>query len=699
MGGSWATRPVKRRQASGGDEIETTRVQSKGQRRRDLGDEIWGAIWGWGSGPMALLDLGMLIGDGFEQDGGAEIHGLPIEYMSKENVEEIGVLVGKVVEVDFIGDGKICMSQFLRVKVDFEVAKPLKSGFYLDRSSFPELWVRFTYERIADFCYKCSRLGHLKAKYKLGGRPVAESFSRGPQLVIEENGIIDMMFSGNPFTWSNKREGLANIKERLDRAFANDRWRFLFPRATGWLRREEILWKNKSRNKWLTTTDLNAKYFHLSTIIRRKRNAIAFLKNQQGRWILGRVEIGQSFVDYFINLFSTSNTPIPNNLENLISPSLSEEEVEMLACMPSVEEIKDVVFSLGSHKAPSLDGMSAHFYKCYWNFIGGEIVEAVNIFFSKGYILKEINHTFIALIPKAKICLKLYKRRLANLVGINASNKKEKYIGLPLVSSREKKAATEEIIEKVKQRLQAMKKKHGLYLKSWDSICTPKALGDLGIKKTEDMDRALVAKLTWEVASDAEKPWVKMFQKKYVRGKNFMKMPMPKSIYWSSQSIFGYRDVVKKGLCHKIGSGWNTWIFDDHWVPEELDFTPKVKSEVILSEHLLANLIDQDSRQWDRAIVGRDYKGDLIFAWAEQVEPGSPLVGEVKAALCAIKRAIENGFSKIIVEGDALSNTGMKPHWSVAEVITDILDFVKCFDAISFSFMYRESNVLAYLLA
>ena len=73
--------------------------------------------------------------------------------MSKENAKEIGALVGEVVEVDFTGDGKVCMSQFLRVKVEFEVAKPLKSGFYLDRNPLPELWVRFKYERIAKFCY------------------------------------------------------------------------------------------------------------------------------------------------------------------------------------------------------------------------------------------------------------------------------------------------------------------------------------------------------------------------------------------------------------------------------------------------------------------------------------------------------------------------------------------------------------------
>ena len=52
-----------------------------------------------------------------------------------------------------------------------------------------------------------------------------------------------------------------------------------------------------------------------------------------------------------------------------------------------------------------------------------------------------------------------YKRRLANLIGINVSNKKEKYLGLPMVSGREKKVAVEEIIEKVKQRLQGWKMK------------------------------------------------------------------------------------------------------------------------------------------------------------------------------------------------------------------------------------------------
>ena len=48
------------------------------------------------------------------------------------------------------------------------------------------------------------------------------------------------------------------------------------------LQREETLWRQKARIKWLSVADLNTKFFHLTTIIRRRKNAIDFIKNQQG---------------------------------------------------------------------------------------------------------------------------------------------------------------------------------------------------------------------------------------------------------------------------------------------------------------------------------------------------------------------------------------------------------------------------------
>ena len=51
------------------------------------------------------------------------------------------------------------------------------------------------------------------------------------------------------------------------------------------------------------------------------------------------------------------------------------------------------------------------------------------------------------------------RSQLANSIGIQMSNRKEKYLGIPMTSGKDKKAATEEIIEKVRQRLQGWKMK------------------------------------------------------------------------------------------------------------------------------------------------------------------------------------------------------------------------------------------------
>jgi hypothetical protein len=64
---------------------------------------------------------------------------------------------------------------------------------------------------------------------KIGGRPVASSSHCPFKSFIEHFGMIDVGSVGNPFTWSNNRQGLENIKERLDRGLASPSWFHLHP--------------------------------------------------------------------------------------------------------------------------------------------------------------------------------------------------------------------------------------------------------------------------------------------------------------------------------------------------------------------------------------------------------------------------------------------------------------------------------------
>jgi hypothetical protein len=64
---------------------------------------------------------------------------------------------------------------------------------------------------------------------KLGGNPVSSSSNCPFRNFINLFGMIDLGFAVNPYTWSNNRQGLHLIKERLDRGIASPIWIHLHP--------------------------------------------------------------------------------------------------------------------------------------------------------------------------------------------------------------------------------------------------------------------------------------------------------------------------------------------------------------------------------------------------------------------------------------------------------------------------------------
>lgn len=124
------------------------------------------------------------------------------------------------------------------------------------------------------------------------------------------------------------------------------------------LRREECLWKQKAKVTWLTTSDLNTRFFHLSTIIRRRRNNIEAIKNGRGVWLHDRANIGTHIEEHFCSLFGSAGLRGPiDDIETLIQPVLTGEDNSALWRIPSTEEIQAAIENMGALKAPGPNGM------------------------------------------------------------------------------------------------------------------------------------------------------------------------------------------------------------------------------------------------------------------------------------------------------------------------------------------------------
>ena len=84
------------------------------------------------------------------------------------------------------------------------------------------------------------------------------------------------------------------------------------------------------------------------------------------------------------------------------------------------------------------------------------IMECINLFLA--WSKQKINLSKSVIMFSKNVSLFL-KGRLANMLGINTSNRREKYLGLPLVTGKEKRLALQEVIDKVNSRLQGWKMK------------------------------------------------------------------------------------------------------------------------------------------------------------------------------------------------------------------------------------------------
>ncbi|XP_061340525.1 uncharacterized protein LOC133287003 [Gastrolobium bilobum] len=147
------------------------------------------------------------------------------------------------------------------------------------------------------------------------------------------------------------------------------------------LDQEEQIWFQKSRGDWIIDGDRNTRYYHTSTVVRRKKN-----KSEEIVW------------------FHTSNT----------WPVLQGEQHGNLSMKLSVEEVKRAFFQMPALKAPGVNGYPALFFQRNWEILQEQVFSSMQFFMQNPSQIGNINHTLIVLIPKVKRpCLMKQSRTIA----------------------------------------------------------------------------------------------------------------------------------------------------------------------------------------------------------------------------------------------------------------------------------------------
>lgn len=167
------------------------------------------------------------------------------------------------------------------------------------------------------------------------------------------------------------RKKLKGLRSRRDKQGAQMynavRWEYL-----NLLEKQEIYWKQRSKQFWLREGDRNTRFFHRYASKRRRGNNIQRIKNNEGEWKDTTEEIQEVITDYFANLFTCSAECGSLSHREKVE-KITAEENELLIAEVTAEEVKSAAFSMHPDKSPGPDGLNPAFFQVFWNVVGGEM--------------------------------------------------------------------------------------------------------------------------------------------------------------------------------------------------------------------------------------------------------------------------------------------------------------------------------------
>jgi hypothetical protein len=170
---------------------------------------------------------------------------------------------------------------------------------------------------------------------------------------------------------------------------------------------QEMKWRQRSTTLWLKQEDANSKYYHTLASARRAHNHIPQVTIQPTNptdpptTMTHTPQIISEFTAFYKTILGTPSPDLLNPCLEALYPQPNPHFLRPLVDPISIQEIKNVVFSLPKDKANGPNGFPIEFFQEYWEFISDDLHSMVTAFYHNRLDLWRINQAYITLIPKS----------------------------------------------------------------------------------------------------------------------------------------------------------------------------------------------------------------------------------------------------------------------------------------------------------
>ncbi|KAJ9536716.1 hypothetical protein OSB04_un000101 [Centaurea solstitialis] len=166
------------------------------------------------------------------------------------------------------------------------------------------------------------------------------------------------------------------------------------------LKVEDSYFRQRAKVRWIKEGDLNTSFFHNAVKERKNRSFIHSVTNSNGEEVHGAA-VGKAFVEHFRSILGARDMEVkPDIPPDFFVNRLSIEDANFMTRPITKAEVKLAMWDIGDDRAPGSDGYTASFFKAAWSVVGKDVEMAVQDFFYRGRLARQVNHTAICLLPK-----------------------------------------------------------------------------------------------------------------------------------------------------------------------------------------------------------------------------------------------------------------------------------------------------------